>query len=161
VAVEDPLKQKSEPQASNKEVVSSLSQVKPPPVEKEKVNVSETNLPIVAPPIKVPANVSKTEPDTVKKEIPKKVVPKDEVIYRVQISSHGKSQGIKLINVNGKSYYTFEYYYLNAFRTTIGEFSTLRPAVELQKALRQSGTTQAFVVVFKNNIRSTDPSYFK
>jgi hypothetical protein len=162
-AIEDTLKKKNELQtlASKKEIETSPVLTKPAPAVKEKIKVPETTLPKAAPPVKAPENVSKIKTDTVNNEIAKKEVSKDEVIYRVQISSHDKSQGIKLINVNGKGYYTFEYYYRNAFRTTIGEFSTLRPAVELQNALRQSGTTQAFVVVFKNNIRSADPSYFK
>jgi len=83
------------------------------------------------------------------------------VIFRVQVLSSIKPQINKQIIINGKSYNTFEYYYLKEFRYTIGEFSTLSPAKAFQNTLRKSGYPQAFVVAFKNNVRSTDPSLFK
>ncbi len=55
----------------------------------------------------------------------------------------------------------YEYFYLGATRYTIGEFSTLKPAVELQRICRESGYPQSFVVVFVNNTRSLDPKLFK
>ena len=65
------------------------------------------------------------------------------------------------ININGKSYPLYKYFYLGENRYTIGEFSTLPPAVELQKICRQSGYPQSFVIAFKNNVRSLDPKLFK
>jgi hypothetical protein len=90
----------------------------------------------------------------------KKVNP-DIVIYKVQFLSTVKPKEKLDISVDGKVYSPFEYFYLGEYRYTIGEFSTLEPAVELQNACRKSGYPQAFVVAFKNNVRSTDPGLFK
>jgi hypothetical protein len=72
-----------------------------------------------------------------------------------------KSKGTFEITVNEKKYTTSEYFYLGAFRYTIGEFSTLKPAAELQNICRKYGQPQAFVVAFKNNVRSNDLKLFK
>jgi len=56
---------------------------------------------------------------------------------------------------------TYEYLYNGGYRTCVGEYSTLTPAKELQNLCRKSGYPQAFVVAFKNNIRTTDPALFK
>jgi uncharacterized protein len=86
---------------------------------------------------------------------------KDVVSYRVQIYSRNYRQKDDHINVNGKKYKTFEYSYSGAYRYTIGEFTTLPAAMELQKICRQSGYPDAFVAAFKNNVRSMDPALFK
>ncbi|MCE5347912.1 MAG: hypothetical protein LLG13_16715 [Bacteroidales bacterium] len=86
---------------------------------------------------------------------------KDVVLYRVQILSNNKSKGSYIITINNKKYSTFEYYYKEAFRTCIGEFSTIASAKDLQKISRQSGYPQAFVVAFINDTRSTDPELFR
>ena len=86
---------------------------------------------------------------------------KDIVVYRVQILANTKPVGSKSITVAGKTYKSFEYLYQGGYRTTIGEFSTMSEAVKLQNSCRQNGYNQAFVVAFKNNIRSTDPALFK
>lgn len=86
---------------------------------------------------------------------------KDIVIYRVQILANTRPVGSKNITVAGKTYKSFEYLYQGGYRTTIGEFSTMSEAVKLQNACRQNGYNQAFVVAFRNNIRSTDPALFK
>jgi hypothetical protein len=85
----------------------------------------------------------------------------DIVIYKVQFLSTVKPKEKFDISVDGKVYSPFEYYYLGEYRYTIGEFSILEPAVELQNACRKSGYPQAFVVAFRNNVRSTDPGLFK
>ncbi|MBK7490491.1 MAG: hypothetical protein IPI74_12015 [Bacteroidales bacterium] len=85
----------------------------------------------------------------------------DVVVYRVQIISNTKPVGTQNITVAGKTYNSFEYLYKGAYRTTIGEFSNLAEATRLQIICRQNGFSQAFVVAFKNNIRSTDPSLFR
>jgi outer membrane biosynthesis protein TonB len=115
--------------------------------------------------------IPKTEP--VKAVIPKteekKVVPvketetakKDEVVYRVQILSEPKAKGSYDLKVNNITYKTYEYFYVGSYRTCIGEFSTLAPARDLQNTARKAGFSQAFVVAFKNNVRSTDPELFK
>jgi len=86
---------------------------------------------------------------------------KDEVVYRVQIIANTKPVGIQNITVAGKSYKSFEYLYKGGYRTTIGEFANLQEAMRLQNTCRQNGYSQAFVVAFKNNVRSTDPELFK
>ena len=86
---------------------------------------------------------------------------KDVVIYRVQFISSAKPQKDNQIVVNGKSFATYEYFYLEAYRYTIGEFRTLAPAIELQNTCRRSGYPQAFVAAFKNNTRSLDLNLFK
>jgi uncharacterized protein len=85
---------------------------------------------------------------------------KDVVSYRVQIYSR-KYRKDDQIEMGGKSYKTFVYSYSGAYRYTVGEFTTAAAATELQKVCRQSGYPEAFVVAFKNNVRSTDPALFK
>jgi hypothetical protein len=86
---------------------------------------------------------------------------KDVVIYRIQVATNNASKGSYKLNISNKSYDTFEYFYSGAYRTCVGEFSTLKTATELQSICRQSGYPQAFVVAFKNDVRSIDPSLFK
>ena len=86
---------------------------------------------------------------------------KDVVVYKVQILANTRPVGSQNITVAGRTYKSFEYLYQGGYRTTIGEFSTMTEAVKLQNACRQNGYNQAFVVAFKNNIRSTDPALFK
>ena len=92
---------------------------------------------------------------------PKAEEKKDIVVYKVQILANTRPVGSQSIIVAGKTYKSFEYLYQGGYRTTIGEFSTMTEAVKLQNACRQNGYNQAFVVAFKNNIRSTDPALFK
>jgi len=63
--------------------------------------------------------------------------------------------------IKGKSYKTYAYNHAGAYRYTIGEFSSLAPATELQELCRKSGYPQAFIAAFKNNVRSNDPKLFK
>jgi hypothetical protein len=86
---------------------------------------------------------------------------KDVIIYKVQFYSSPRSRGTSDILINGKTYKSFEYFYLGEYRSTIGEFSTLTEAKELQNSCRKSGYSQAFVVAFKNSIRTNDPNLFK
>ena len=101
------------------------------------------------PPASKPATVASTEGN------------KDDVVYRVQILATTKATGSQSITVAGKTYKSFEYLYKGAYRTTIGEFKTMAEAARLQGTCRQNGHSQAFVVAFRNNIRSTDPELFK
>lgn len=86
---------------------------------------------------------------------------KDIVVYRVQFLTTSKARKENQIIVNGITYKTYEYFYLNAYRYTIGEFTTLTPARELQNICRKSGYPEAFVAAFKNETRSLDLSTFK
>jgi hypothetical protein len=83
------------------------------------------------------------------------------VIYKVQVFSSIRPKGTYEISINGDSYTTFEYFYLDEYRYTIGEFNSLKPAVELQNACRNAGYPQAFVIAFRNNIRINDLELFK
>jgi hypothetical protein len=85
----------------------------------------------------------------------------DVIIYRVQILANAKPKGSVEIPVKTEKYKSYEYFYAGSYRTCIGEFSTLNPAKALQNLCRQAGYPQAFVVAFKNNVRSTDPALFK
>ncbi len=93
--------------------------------------------------------------------IPPSELKEDVVVYRVQILANTKPVGSQNISVAGKSYKSFEYLYKGGYRTTIGEFSILAEAVRLQNTCRQNGYKEAFVVAFKNNVRSTDQALFK
>jgi hypothetical protein len=86
---------------------------------------------------------------------------KEIVVYRVQFASNTTKKGSYNITIGEKNYSTWEYSYSGAFRSTVGEFKTFQDAMKFQKIVRQSGYPQAFVVAFKNNVRSTDPTLFK
>jgi hypothetical protein len=103
----------------------------------------------------------KPTPDTHNQTDMVQEAKQDVVVYRVQIISNTKPVDTQNITVAGKTYNSFEYLYKGAYRTTIGEFSNLAEATRLQIICRQNGFSQAFVVAFKNNIRSTDPSLFR
>ena len=86
---------------------------------------------------------------------------KDAVNFRVQIYSRNYQKKDDQIIIEGKTYTAFVYPYLGAYRYTIGEFSSVSSATELQNLCRKSGYPEAFVAAFKNNVRSTDPDLFK
>ena len=83
------------------------------------------------------------------------------VVYRIQFESRPAKKGSYNISLNGKNYRTWEYLYKGAYRTTIGEFNTLKDANAFLANMRKAGYNQSFVVAFKNNVRSTDPALFK
>jgi len=138
------------------------------PVKKEKVNVAKKATPekkaaekvTVTRPAPKPV-VAETKAVETKKAEPASAGQNEEVIYRVQVFSGTNPQKSNTITINGKSYDMYEYVYLGVHRYTIGEFKTLAQAAVLQRACRQSGNSQAFVVAFKNNTRSLDPKLFK
>jgi hypothetical protein len=137
-------------------------------IKKEEVKVPETSVNLKKIPekksvTKSEAEVKPTEAKVVitKPTIPIPVEQKDVVIYKIQLLVNTSQKNKKEIIINGKSYNLNEYFYLGANRYTIGEFSTLKPAIELQRTCRQSGYPQSFVVAFKNNIRSLDLKLFK
>ncbi|MEI6047509.1 MAG: hypothetical protein WCS03_01300 [Bacteroidota bacterium] len=99
--------------------------------------------------------------DTIKSVPEEKKVINDTIVYKVQILSSTAPKGKYQITVNNKLYDTEEYYYLREYRHTIGEFKSFSDAVKFQNDCRKSGYSVAFVVVFKNNIRSLDPKLFK
>lgn len=133
-------------------------------VKKEEVKVPEKT--VIEPQAKVKPPEAKVIPPEakvviIKPTLPTPAVQKDVVIYRVQFLSSTRPQTSNQIIINGKSYIKYEYFYLGAYRWTIGEFRTVAPAIELQSACRKSGYPQAFVAAFKNNTRSLDLQLFK
>jgi hypothetical protein len=117
----------------------------------------ETAPPSQKPSVVTEASASSQKPVAATKSEDKK----DNVVYRVQILANTKPVGSQNITIASKTYKSFEYLYQGGYRTTIGEFGTMSEAVKLQNICRQNGYKQAFVVAFKNNIRSTDPALFK
>ena len=94
-------------------------------------------------------------------ETPPQLSDSEKVVYRVQILANMKPVGSYILNVAGRSYKSFEYLYMGGYRTTIGEFSILSEAIRLQNICRQNGYSQAFVVAFRNNVRTNDPELFR
>ena len=138
----------------------------PPPETNTKPEDKKEVIEVPTPPIEPPVSEKPSEPVPVKVETTTKVLPvisdkKDVVIYRVQFLSTTASKGKFNVAVDRKSYDAFEYFYMGAYRYTIGEFSTLAPARDLQLAVRKSGYQGAFVVAFVNNVRSLDTALFK
>jgi hypothetical protein len=148
------IKKNTETKSQQKNVLSE--------VKKEDAKVTETTSGQKTLPVKNIVKEPEPKAISVKPVSSVNADAKGEVTYRVQISSgNNKPQGSKTIIINGKSYITYEYLYLKVYRTTVGEFSTLKSAVELQNTLRRSGHPQAFVVAFTDNVRSTDAALFK
>ena len=116
------------------------------------VQQTTTTKPAVAAAATVPAITATTAATTGKKDV---------VVYRVQIATNSAAKGSYKITLGGKAYDTFEYQYAGAYRTCVGEFSVLSGATEFQKICRANGYPQAFLVAFKNNVRSTDAALFK
>jgi hypothetical protein len=107
------------------------------------------------------ARMAEAKPVVAETTAPASEKVKDAVIYRVQILTSSTPKSKSQITVNGENYSTFEYLYSGAYRICVGEFSTLAPAREFQSTLRKSGYAQAFVVAFRNNVRSLDAALFK
>jgi hypothetical protein len=145
---------------------------KPQPKELTASNPATENKPAeeVKPPVKEPPKTAPAE--TAPKPSGAKVVAiksttelpdnlKDVVVYRVQFLTTTNARKENQIVINKTTYKTYEYFYLNAYRYTVGEFTTLAPAKELQRICQKSGYPQAFVAAFKNETRSLDLTLFK
>lgn len=105
-----------------------------------------------------------TKPSEIKTDTKSAATPsenKEGIIYRVQILANTRPVGSYNLIVSGKSYKTFEYLYMGGYRTAIGESSTLKEAAKLQNVCKQSGYKEAFIVAFKDNVRTNDPAFFK
>jgi hypothetical protein len=153
----------------------------------EQENIPENNV-VSKPPEKVAENipvknenvivdnkVNKTKEEIPENKVKTTVIPKvtidsvrskpaeqkESPVYRVQIATNQTPKGSTSIVISGKTFTSFEYQYAGAYRTCIGEFSSLSQAADLQKFCRQAGYPQAFVVAFIKNKRVTDPAYFK
>ncbi|MBN1133112.1 MAG: PD40 domain-containing protein [Bacteroidales bacterium] len=86
---------------------------------------------------------------------------KEAVVFRVQIVSSSKPKTNYRVNIDGRIYPAFEYYYKGAYRYTVGAFSSAGEADAFKNRCRKAGYSQAFVAAFINDERVTDPSVFK
>ena len=84
----------------------------------------------------------------------------DDVVFRVQIISSLYENSFPTVFVEGKSYTTYEYYYLGSYRITVGKFESLEEANAFRIKCLNSGFKQAFVAAFRGGKRETDPSVF-
>lgn len=141
-----------------KQEVAAPETKKPEPVQQAPVK-TETK-PVTQPATTPPVTTAK--PATAKPAAQPPAEPKtDAVVYMVQIITNTTPKGSYKITIAGKAYDTYEYKYAGAWRTCVGEFSSLAPARDFQNVCRKNGHAQAFVVAFKNGVRSTDATLFK
>jgi hypothetical protein len=134
-------------------------------------NLSDFLFDAISPEKNIPVTVSDTQTIAIKSKESKAVtqtvenviteVKKQVVIYRIQFQSNSTSKGSYKIAINNTIYDTFEYFYKGEYRSTVGEFTVYTEALAFQTILRQSGYPDAFVVVFKNNVRSLEPELFR
>jgi hypothetical protein len=158
----EPFKKEPENEVVKKEAEVKVQQtISQPEVKKEEVKVPETTDKPVTLPVKKPVLKPEAKVVTIKPTIPTPSEQKDIVIYRVQFLSSTKPQKDHQIIVDGKNYNIYEYFYLGAYRYTIGEFTALSSAIELQNTCRKTGLPHAFIAAFKNNTRSLDLKLFK
>jgi hypothetical protein len=153
--------------ASKAEMVAMKpeEQAKPPAKEAEKTGPAEVKKEVKVAGKKAPVVQAAASPSAkfviIKptSTIPEKL--KDVVVYRIQFLSTGKPRKEQEIVLNGVTYKTYEFIYLDAYRYAVGEFTTIPPARELQALCRKSGYPQAFIAAFKGNMRSLDLGQFK
>lgn len=157
----------STPSVVTPEKIISVAKEPDAKLEISKQAPAKTAEPVIKQPVTAGlANpVSQVKPQEAKVEPEKKVTTetvatKDVIVYRVQIFSGGTGGSTK-VKIDNKPYTTYEYSNNGGFPTCVGEFSTLAPAKDFQGICRKSGFPQAFVVAFKNNVRSADPALFK
>jgi hypothetical protein len=106
-----------------------------------------------------------TEPETSPEPetIPEPTIAADQnpVVFRVQIISSLYENSFPSVLIDGKSYKTYEYFYLGSYRITVGRFGTPEEANAFRTQCLNSGFKQAFVAAFRGDERETDPSVFK
>lgn len=121
--------------------VESITQVMPTPEVDEAVQADTLSESIVA--------VQDEAPDP------------QNLVFRVQILSKVKANSTPSVLIEGERHSTFEYYYMGAYRITVGEFETVQAANSFRIQCRDAGFDQAFVAAFRGEKRETDPSVFK
>lgn len=77
----------------------------------------------------------------------------ERIVYRIQFLSSTTSRGSFNVTISGRDYSTWEYFYAGAWRSTVGEFSTLAEATKFQKLVREAGYNQGFVAAFAGDKR--------
>jgi len=104
-----------------------------------------------------------TEPETISETItePTLLNKQEPVVFRIQIISSLYENSFPTILIDGKSYPTYEYFYLGSYRITVGKFDTLKEANAFRLQCLNSGFKQAFVAAFRGGQRETNPSVYK
>jgi len=112
-----------------------------------------------------PKTETEVKPDPADQEIEEPVPEiesnRGDVVFRVQIISSLYENSFPSVLIGGKSYSTYEYFYLGSFRITVGKFDSLKEANAFRVQCLDSGFKQAFVAAFRDGQRDTDPSVFK
>ncbi len=114
------------------------------------------------------------QPDTIEVMIEPEVSPvtlqeepqeihdvKGKIDFRVQFKASMNKLNIPIVTIEGKDYKTFEYFYVGAYRYTIGSFATPEEAIELKNICQKMGYKDAFVAAFENDKRVVDPKVFE
>ena len=101
------------------------------------------------------------EPETIPEPETTLAADQNPVVFRVQIISSLYENSFPSVLIDGKSYKTYEYFYLGSYRITVGRFGTLEEANAFRIQCLNSGFKQAFVAAFRGDERETDPSVFK
>jgi hypothetical protein len=106
---------------------------------------------------------AKSEPEVQESKEPEPLIEsnQDPVVFRVQIISSLYENSFPSVLIDGKSYSTYEYFYLGSYRITVGKFDSLKEANTFRAQCLNSGFKQAFVAAFRGDQRETDPSVFK
>ena len=145
--------------------INTAAQTKPTENETVKKIPEEVKKEIKAEAKKVPAGPARQSPEskvmTNTPSVRMQEESNDAVVYRIQFLSTTNPRKENQIVINGVVYETYEYFYQNLYRYTIGQFSTLSAAKGMQSVIRKGGYPQAFMVAFKNGTRSLDPGLFK
>jgi hypothetical protein len=119
---------------------------------------SATDIPVKTEPVAAQTKTEiQPEQEAPKPPITEAVTPTDAPVYRIQFATNSKPKGNYEVTVNGKKYTTFEYLYNGDYKLCAGEFSSSNEAAALQKIFKQNGYKDAFIVVFKNNVRVLEP----
>jgi len=105
----------------------------------------------------------RTQAEPEKKPEPETIVSSNQnpVVFRVQIISSLYENSFPSVLIDGKSFATYEYFYLGSYRITVGKFDSLKKANAFRIQCLNSGFKQAFVAAFRGDQRETDPSVFK
>lgn len=137
-------------EAAVRDIILLIQGMAEPAIELEQPSEAETNTdpPVIPDPV-----VAKKPPGTGNGQEP--------VVFRIQIISTVYENSIPTVLIDGLSYRTWEYYYLGAYRITVGEFYSFAEASAFKLRCLQSGFKQAFVAAFRGGERITDPEVFK
>ncbi len=156
---ETPKKEMVKPVEESKPTVTQKKEAEPTPEPVKTITLKEPIPDKTEPIILVDEAKSETELIVEAPQVPTE--KKNTIIYRVQFASSTKSKGSYSLKIGGKDYQTWEYLYKGAYRSCVGNFQKLSAAKEMQTKCRQSGYTQAFAVVFVNDVRSLDRALFR